>query len=53
MKVGLIVLWTLLLASGCGGGLGPVSPAQQELDQKHCTSNAECSSGLCKAGRCG
>lgn len=47
----LLVFFPSLAA--CGGGQKPASSSQYELDQKHCTANSECASGLCANGRCG
>jgi hypothetical protein len=42
------------LLNSCGGKTpAPNSSSQHELDQRHCTSNSECASGLCSNGRCG
>lgn len=49
----LCLLLCVLVLGACGGKPDPLSPAQHELDQKHCNSNADCASGLCRAGRCG
>jgi hypothetical protein len=43
----------VIVLSACGGNTATLNSAQQELDQKHCSSNADCASGLCRAGRCG
>jgi hypothetical protein len=48
-----VLLLSLIALAACGGRSGPVNASQHELDQRHCTSNSECSSGLCSNGRCG
>jgi len=54
MKYLVASLFVLVLASACGGNRpGPFDASRQELDQKHCTANADCSSGFCHDGRCG
>jgi hypothetical protein len=47
-----VLLLTLGVLVGCGGK-SPSSSPQHELDQRHCDSNSDCASGLCRNGRCG
>jgi hypothetical protein len=55
LRIGLTIGLVAALLGACGGkSLGPLNPSQQELDQRHCTSNADCGSGFCSSsGRCG
>jgi hypothetical protein len=46
------VFLTVLVLTACGGR-PQINSSQHELDQRHCTSNSECASGLCQNGRCG
>jgi hypothetical protein len=50
-----VAFWFVVLGSlaACGGRPTPINASQQELDQRHCTSNSDCASGLCSSGRCG
>jgi hypothetical protein len=45
-----LTLGASVLVSCSGARL---DPAQHERDQKHCGTNADCASGLCRNGRCG
>jgi hypothetical protein len=45
-------LMMVLLLTACGGR-PQVNSSQHELDQRHCTANGDCASGLCQNGRCG
>ncbi len=47
------LLATAVLLTACGSKPGPLNPAPNELDQRHCSANSECASGLCQNGRCG
>jgi len=53
MKHFIAALLVTLPLLACGGQKSPPNNAQYELDQKHCTANSECTSGLCANGRCG
>jgi hypothetical protein len=47
------LLFIALLLNSCGGKTLTPNASQHELDQRHCTANTECASGLCSNGRCG
>lgn len=57
MQVMLLAI-SLFVVLSCGGKpstlkSAPTGNASNERDQKHCSSHSDCTSGLCRAGRCG
>jgi hypothetical protein len=58
VHVTLLAISLLVVLSSCGGNSStfkskPTGNASDERDQKHCSSHSDCTSGLCRAGRCG
>jgi hypothetical protein len=54
MRFALLVGMLAVLA-GCGdkGGKPPNGSEAYERDQKHCNVSSDCTSGVCRDGRCG
>lgn len=47
-----LVVATAAGITACGDKPSPLSPVPHETDKKHCGSNDDCASGLCRDNRC-
>ncbi len=47
-----LVVAAIAAIAACTDKPSPLSPAPQEAGKKHCGSNDDCASGLCRENRC-